>query len=90
VRPLGWLSAFLSVVQDRSEDRSAAAFLVTSVIESWRHPEPSNDEHGSLKDFRGFISWVVNDAITQGELNNGTDVNDLVEILMALMCGIGD
>src|SRR6478609_9116269 len=47
---VGRLSAFLAVaLQADSEDRSAAAFLVTSVLESQRHPELANDEHDSLK-----------------------------------------
>ena len=44
------LSAFFSAaMQAESRDRSAAAFLVTSVLESQRHPELSRDEHNSLK-----------------------------------------
>ena len=50
---VGRLSAFLAVaLQADSEDRSAAAFLVTSVLESQRHPELANDEHDSLKTSR--------------------------------------
>ena len=42
------LSAFFSAaMQADSRDRSAAAFLVTSVLESQRHPELSRDEHNS-------------------------------------------
>ena len=84
------LSAFLSVAtQVDSEDRSAAAFLVTSVLESQRHPELSNDEHDSLKNSRAFVSWAVNDAISRGELSTDTDVDHLVEMLVAVVWGMG-
>jgi hypothetical protein len=84
------LSVFFTVaMQADSEDRSAAAFLVTSVLESRRHPELSNHEHDSLRASREFISWAVNDAIKRGELTSGADVNHLVEMLVAVMWGMG-
>ena len=87
---VGRLSAFLAVaMQADSEDRSAAAFLVTSVLESQRHPELADDEHDSLKTSREFMSWAVNDAIKRGELTTDTDANHLVEMLVAVMWGMG-
>ena len=87
---LNRLSAFFTAaIQADSEDRSAAAFLVTSVLESQRHPELSGDEHDSLRTSREFIAWAVNDAIKTGELTTDTDVSDLVEMLVAMMWGIG-
>jgi AcrR family transcriptional regulator len=84
------LSAFFVVaMQTESEDRSAAAFLVTSVLESQRHPELSTGDHDSLKASREFMSWAVNDAIKRGELTTDTDVNHLVEMLVAVMWGMG-
>ena len=84
------LSAFLSVAtQADAEDRSAAAFLVTSVLESQRHPELCSDEHDSLQNSRKFVTWAVNDAIANGELNTGTDVEHLVEMLVAVLWGMG-
>ncbi|HET9566208.1 MAG TPA: TetR/AcrR family transcriptional regulator [Mycobacterium sp.] len=87
---LGRLSAFFSAaMQADSEDRSAAAFLVTSVLESQRHPELIHEEHDSLKNSRAFVSWVVNDAIEKGELTTDTDIPQLVEMLVAVMWGMG-
>ena len=87
---LGRLSAFFSAaMQADSEDRSAAAFLVTSVLESQRHPELIHEEHDSLKNSRAFVSWVVNDAIEKGELTTDTDTPQLVEMLVAVMWGMG-
>ncbi len=82
-------SFFAAVMQADSEDRSAAAFLVTSVLEAQRHPELSDEEHDSLKNSRAFVSWAVNDAIKRGELTTDTDVGHLVEMLVAVMWGMG-
>ena len=84
------LSAFFSAaMQAESRDRSSAAFLATSVLESQRHPELSRDEHNSLKTSRAFVTWAVNDAIERGELTTDTDVPTLVEMLLAVMWGHG-
>lgn len=84
------LSAFFSAaMQADTRDRSAAAFLVTSVLESQRHPELSRDEHNSLKTSRAFVTWAVTDAIERGELTTDTDVQTLVEMLVAVMWGMG-
>jgi AcrR family transcriptional regulator len=84
------LSTFLSVTtQAEAEDRSAAAFLVTSVLESQRHPELSSDAHDSLTNSREFVNWAVTDAIARGELNTDTDVGHLVEMLVAMLWGMG-
>ncbi|KUH96535.1 TetR family transcriptional regulator [Mycobacterium sp. IS-1556] len=87
---LNRLSAyFTAAMQTDSEDRSAAAFLVTSVLEAQRHPELSDDEHDSLKHSREFVAWAVNDAIKRGELTTDTEVDSLVEMLVAVMWGMG-
>ncbi|MDA4108684.1 TetR/AcrR family transcriptional regulator [Mycolicibacterium holsaticum] len=80
---------FTAAMQADSEDRSAAAFLVTSVLESQRHPELGGDEHDPLKNSRDFITWAINDAIERGELSTDTDVEHLVEMLIAVMWGMG-
>src|SRR6476620_9981867 len=83
------LSAFFSAaMQAESRDRSAAAFLVTSVLESQRHPELSRDEHNSLKTSRAYVTWALNDAIERGELTTDTDVPTLVEMLLAMLSGL--
>jgi AcrR family transcriptional regulator len=87
---LGRLSAFFSAAMHAdSEDRSAAAFLVTSVLESQRHPDLRSDEHDALRMSRSFVSWAVNDAIESGELRTDTDIPSIVEMLVAVMWGMG-
>lgn len=84
------LSTFLTVAtQAEAEDRSAAAFLVTSVLESQRHPELNSDEHDPLKNSRAFVTWAVKEAIVGGELKTDTEVSHLVEMLVAVLWGMG-
>ncbi|MGB8403297.1 MAG: TetR/AcrR family transcriptional regulator [Mycobacterium sp.] len=84
------LSAFfISTMQAESDDRSAAAFLVTSILESQRHPELGQEEHNSLKNSREFVTWAVTEAIDGGELTTDTDVAGVVEMLVAVMWGMG-
>lgn len=80
---------FVSAIQADTADRSAAAFLITSILESQRHPELSSEEHNSLKNSREFVTWAVADAIERGELTTDTDVETVVEMLVALMWGMG-
>ncbi|MEZ0365544.1 TetR/AcrR family transcriptional regulator [Mycobacterium sp. pUA109] len=87
---IGRVSAFIeTAVQADSEDRSAAAFLVTSVLESQRHPELRLVEHDSLLNSREFLTWAVTDAIEHGELATDSDVASLVEMLAAVLWGVG-
>lgn len=87
---IGRMSAFLSAAtQADVEDRAAAAFLVTSVLETQRHPELVSEEHDPLRNSRAFVTWAVNDAIARGELSDDTDVDHLVEMLVAVVWGMG-
>ncbi len=84
------LSALFSIaVQVDTKDRSVAAFLVTSVLEAQRHPDLKEDEHDPLANSRAFVHWAVTDAIAQGELRTDTDVESVVEMLVAIMWGMG-
>lgn len=84
------LSAFFSIaVQVDTKDRSVAAFLVTSVLEAQRHPELKEDEYDPLANSRAFVHWAVTDAIERGELTVDTDVSMVVEMLVAVMWGMG-
>jgi AcrR family transcriptional regulator len=84
------LTAFLSVAtQSETENRAAAAFLVTSVLETQRHPELVSEENDPLRNSRAFVSWAVRDAIATGELSTDTDVDHLVEMLVAVLWGMG-
>jgi AcrR family transcriptional regulator len=84
------LEAFITAaVQADSKNRSAAAFLVTAVLESQRHPDLRQAQNDSLENSRLFVTWAVNEAIESGELATDTDVRSLVEMLVALLWGMG-
>lgn len=83
------LAFFVSAVQADAQDRSAAAFLVTSILEAQRHPELSQLEHNALTSAREFVTSAVTDAIERGELTTDADVTTVVEMLVAVMWGMG-
>jgi AcrR family transcriptional regulator len=84
------LSAFIATaIQADSENRSSAAFLITSVLESQRHPELNRGENEALQAARAFLTWAVNEAIERGELAIDADVSSVTETLLAVLCGVG-
>jgi AcrR family transcriptional regulator len=84
------LEAFIgAAVLADSKDRSAAAFLVTAVLESQRHPELRQSQNDSLESSRLFVTWAVEEAIKSGELAADTDVRSTVEMLVAVLWGMG-
>ena len=85
---VGRLEAFIgAAVQADSQDRSAAAFLVTAVLEAQRHPELRQSQNDALENSRLFVAWAVTEAIDSGELSVGTDVEAVVEMLVAVLWG---
>jgi TetR/AcrR family transcriptional regulator, repressor for uid operon len=87
---VGRLTAFISAaVRANSENPSASAFLVTTVLESQRHPELSTTENDAIRISREFLMRVVNDAIEQRELAADIDASAVVETLLVVLCGVG-
>jgi hypothetical protein len=83
------LSAFFSAaMQVGSVDRSAAAFLTTSLLEAQRHAELGRNENSSLTAARTFVRWAITEAIKSGELTTDNDISTLVETLVAVMWGM--
>jgi AcrR family transcriptional regulator len=70
-------------------DRSAAAFLVTSILESQRHPELKRDDHNALVGTRQFLTRAITGAIERGELTTNAPVGPLVEMMTAMFWGMG-
>jgi len=87
---IGQLSGFIyAATQVDAQDRSAAAFLVTSVLESQRHPELRQAaEHDALRNTREFLLWAVNGSVERGELHADTQVGPLAEMLVSLLWGM--
>jgi AcrR family transcriptional regulator len=78
-----------SAVGADAEDRSAAAFLVTSILESQRHPELTREDHDALLGTRRFLSGAICVAIERGELTTDAPVGPVVEMLTAMFWGMG-
>lgn len=86
----GRIRAFLdAAVRAKDYDRSAAAFLVTSVLESQRHPELSQHDNDSLHHTRNFAATAVRDGLANGELRADIDADAATEMLVAAFWGLG-
>lgn len=84
------VSVFINLaMQAHSDNPSASAFLVTTVLESQRHPELSRTENDAVRLSRDFLSWAVKDAIERGELASHIDAYSLTETLLVVLCGVG-
>ena len=84
------LTAFISAaVRANSENPSVSAFLVTTVLESQRHPDLSTTENDAVRISREFLMRVVNDAIEHREVAGDIDASALVETLLVVLCGVG-
>jgi TetR/AcrR family transcriptional repressor of uid operon len=84
------LTEFMGVaLHASSENPSVAAFLVTAVLESERHPELGRSENDAVVNSREFLNWAVRDAIERGELKTDTDVPSLAETLLIVLVGVG-
>jgi AcrR family transcriptional regulator len=87
---MGRLTAFIyNAMHVNIENPATSAFMVTAVLESWRHPELSLTENDLVPTSRDFLTWVVNDAIERGDVAPETDAPALVETLLVLLCGTG-
>ena len=85
----GQMVAFVhAAAQVDAEDRSAAAFLVTSIMPCHRPQHDEKPEHIATKNTRHFVQWVVNGAIERGELRTDIEAALLVESLLAITWGM--
>ncbi|MGZ4515101.1 MAG: TetR/AcrR family transcriptional regulator [Mycobacterium sp.] len=87
---VGRLTAFISsAVRANSENPSGSALLITSILESQRHPEWNKTDNESVRIAREFLVRVVSDAIERGEVAADIDESALVESLLVILCGVG-
>jgi phosphoribosylpyrophosphate synthetase len=61
---------------------------VLSMMESQRHPALHDEIHESWADVRGFVTWLVDDAIDGGELITEADPGTIVEMLVTIIYGL--
>ena len=80
-------SAFIVAMhQVDSIDRSQVAFLVSARLECSRNPELSAYEGLQLSD---FLTKLVGSARNRGELPEGSAIEPVVEMLRAMLWGVG-
>ncbi|BBX24546.1 TetR family transcriptional regulator [Mycolicibacter terrae] len=82
-------SVIYAFAQLGEEDRTAAAFAVTAVLDAQRDPELRllvGDLQGPT---RRFLTESLTEAIDRGELATSATVADLTETLLAVLWGIG-
>ena len=86
----GRLSAFIEgTIEAEIETSAAASFLITSTLESQRHPELSRSGADPVSTTREFLVQAIADAIERGELAADTDSSALAETLLAVLLGVG-
>lgn len=79
----GRLQAFLRAARTaHEEEQSLAGFLMTSVLDSQRHPELGGDDHDALAAIRRFVRWALDDRTAE-------PTDDEVEALVAMLLGLG-
>jgi len=67
-------------------DRAMVALLVSSRLTSSRTPAPTDDPG---REVRAFLTRAVTDAIDRGELSSDAEVTIMVDLLYAILWGIG-
>lgn len=77
-----------AAVGAQEHDRSVAAFIVTSVLESQRHPELRHDGGEVLNSIRDFAGWVLSEGVADGDLRPDIDVDLNTEVMVAMLCGL--
>lgn len=84
------LSAFIAAAHRADpEDRSMARFIVASHLECERHPQLKHCGSPVVTAMRAFYESTVNSAVERHELPADTDVATVVELLVAMVWGIG-
>ena len=87
---IGRLAVFITfALRSNLENTAGSAFLITTILESQRHPELSETENEAIGICRDFLGRAVKDAVDNGELAFDADVNSLVETLLVVLCGVG-
>lgn len=82
-------SVILSFAQLGEENRTAAAFAVTAVLDAQRDPELRELVGDLQAPTRQFLSGVLGNAVDRGELVTEAGIDELTETVLAVFWGIG-
>lgn len=84
------IQAFITAAVDaQRRDPSAAAFLMTSVLDSRRHPELTDGGQDALGRIRRFVEESLDRARADGEVAPDIDAATLAEAVLAMLLGLG-
>jgi TetR/AcrR family transcriptional regulator, repressor for uid operon len=83
------LTAFVDCwVRADEESPGCRDFLAMSLLDGQRDDSLRHEFRCGLVELRAFLSRVVTDAECEGELAEGTESAELVEMLLAIVCGV--
>jgi AcrR family transcriptional regulator len=71
-----------------AQDRSAAAFLCSAAAECATRPSLLDPQRDPIITVREFLTSAVRAAEQRGELRADIEVEPLVELLVAMLCGV--
>ncbi|MEO6792234.1 MAG: TetR/AcrR family transcriptional regulator [Mycobacterium sp.] len=87
---VGQLTWFiLSVAQFEEDDRMSAGFVISAMLDAYRHPELQPLVGDMSAATRRFLTGSLTDAVDRGELATAMDVPALTEMLQAVLWGVG-
>lgn len=83
------VAAFIDVAgRAVAQDQSAAAFLSTATSECAMWPNLRDPDHDPITTVRAFLTSAVRAADQRGELRDDIEAEPLVELLVAMLCGV--
>ena len=83
------LTAFVGCwVRADEESPGCRDFLAMSLLDGQRDDSLRHELRCGVVELRAFVSKVVTDAEWDGELSAGTENAELVEMLLAIVCGV--
>ncbi|MBS9536199.1 TetR/AcrR family transcriptional regulator [Mycobacterium sp. M1] len=84
------LSTYLTAVaQPTEENRTGAAFVVSAMLDAQRQPELAPLVGELQVGTQEFLHWAITDAVACGELTTDVATDALVQMLAALLWGVG-
>lgn len=85
----GKIRAYISSgLESLEEERSAAAFLITSVVEAQRHPELVDPRIDPNQGTLAFVVSAIKAAVESGDVHADIDVESVADMLVALLWGM--
>jgi AcrR family transcriptional regulator len=87
---LNQLAAFVAAAHRSGfDDRSMLRFVITARLESHRSPSLRDNPGPVVSAVQAFYASMVDDAIARGEIPADTDAGAVVNMLLALLLGMG-